>query len=384
MTKKGAPICFRVRHNGTVHVLNIGIKIDPKYFDAHSEKFLKTTPDYHHTNSQFEALKSKATGYIHSPEGIANFNFEVFEASVFGRTIAQKVVEKTCFYETLKQYADTTPLTYSVFRLYVRTGERLKELYPTLKIKDVGFDVLNKFSAYLVKQHNNAPNTIRNHIKSVKAVVHYAEKMGMVTNKTMAFMKCATVETQRHHLSYVEQTKLYDLYMTGKITYRPQHETVGAFLLSSYTGLRYSDLKNLEGNGEPIIDAGSITFVPLKTQKLSEKPITIPLSNNAKALIKAGALDRIFTNQRCNVYIKEVLEQHMEITERITFHCARHTFASNCIEMGIPIEVIQQFLGHAKIATTMIYAKVSENVKADYMNKWNKLTDSPIAAGSTA
>jgi len=384
LTKKGAPIYFRINRDGVVTLINCGMKVAPAHFDEQKEKIRNSAPDFHHINSQLEAYRAKALAYIYSPEGSYSFDIDVLEQRIFGREPSARALSKTCFYQILKNYSDTTPLTYSVMRLYVRTGERLKELYPKLNIVDVGFDVLNKFSAYLLKEYNNAPNTIRNHIKCAKAVVHYAQKMGLATNSTMAFMKCTTTETERHHLSCHEQKALYDLYMAGTIEYPPHHDTVGAFLLSSYTGLRYSDLKAQEGQGEALVDAGLISFVPLKTQKLSDKFVTIPLSDNANALIKAGALDKVFTNQRYNIYIKEVLLKYLDIDEKVTFHCARHTFASNCIEIGIPVEVIQQFLGHSKIATTMIYAKVSENVKADYMKKWNNLTNPGIAPGSIA
>lgn len=48
------------------------------------------------------------------------------------------------------------------------------------------------------------------------------------------------------------------------------------------------------------------------------------------------------------------------ITKKVTPHVIRHTSATQAINNGMPIEDISKFLGHASVATTMIYAKVSE------------------------
>ena len=47
-------------------------------------------------------------------------------------------------------------------------------------------------------------------------------------------------------------------------------------------------------------------------------------------------------------------------------HTARHTFATQSLLRGMPIEVLQKVLGHANIKTTMIYAKVVEGLPAPH------------------
>ena len=52
------------------------------------------------------------------------------------------------------------------------------------------------------------------------------------------------------------------------------------------------------------------------------------------------------------------------ITKKITFHCSRHTAATLNLALGVPLELEQKIMGHSKVATTQIYAKIlDENLK---------------------
>jgi integrase/recombinase XerD len=58
----------------------------------------------------------------------------------------------------------------------------------------------------------------------------------------------------------------------------------------------------------------------------------------------------------------------VEFKKRLTFHMARHTFATTiALSNGVPIETVSNMLGHTKITTTQIYAKVLENKVSDDM-----------------
>ena len=68
----------------------------------------------------------------------------------------------------------------------------------------------------------------------------------------------------------------------------------------------------------------------------------------------------ISSNQKTNAYLKEIIKA-CGIHKNISFHVARHTFATTVmLSNGVPIETVSKLLGHAKLSTTQIYARVVE------------------------
>lgn len=79
----------------------------------------------------------------------------------------------------------------------------------------------------------------------------------------------------------------------------------------------------------------------------------------------------MLSSQPTNRYLKDIAKA-ANIDKLLTFHVARHTLATNCIELKMPIEIVSKLLGHTDIKTTEIYAKVSNKAKTDYMfDAWN-------------
>ena len=97
----------------------------------------------------------------------------------------------------------------------------------------------------------------------------------------------------------------------------------------------------------------------------------VPLLPQALAIIKKysihdecqvkGRLLPVKSNQNMNAYLKEIADL-CEIEKNITMHIARHTFATTVtLANGVPIESVSKMLGHTKITTTQIYAKVLDD-----------------------
>lgn len=106
----------------------------------------------------------------------------------------------------------------------------------------------------------------------------------------------------------------------------------------------------------------------------TQRNVTIPLIDKAKLFMGTGLpqqkIFKIYVNQVTNRRLKEIMKK-VSIHKNISFHCARHTFATVCITLGIPIEVISNILGHTKIQTTMIYIKILNEKKVEEMKKWD-------------
>lgn len=86
----------------------------------------------------------------------------------------------------------------------------------------------------------------------------------------------------------------------------------------------------------------------------------------------------ISSNQKTNKYLKEITAL-CGIHKNVTFHVARHTFATTVmLSNGVPIETVSKLLGHTKLTTTQIYARVIDTkISSDIAMLREKLTSSP-------
>jgi len=112
-------------------------------------------------------------------------------------------------------------------------------------------------------------------------------------------------------------------------------------------------------------------------QKTKTK-IKVPLLETAQLLIKkyenhpmamvSETLFPVITNEKVNLYLKEIADA-VGIKKNLTFHMARHTFATTVtLSNGVPIETVSKLLGHTKLTTTQIYARVLEEKLSQDMN----------------
>jgi len=83
-------------------------------------------------------------------------------------------------------------------------------------------------------------------------------------------------------------------------------------------------------------------------------------SKHPQALAEGKVLP-VMSNQKLNGYLKDIADI-CGITKPLTFHIARHTFATTVtLTNGVPIETISRMLGHKKLSTTQIYSKVVDS-----------------------
>jgi site-specific recombinase XerD len=157
------------------------------------------------------------------------------------------------------------------------------------------------------------------------------------------------------------------------------------FLFSCFTGLAYIDVKNLTKShislgiyGEKWIfthrqkteTASKIPILPI-TQMIIDKYEDHPECCNQNKLLP------ILSNQKMNAYLKEIAGV-CEIEKELTFHIARHTFATTVtLTNGVPIESVSKMLGHKNLRTTQHYAKVlDKKVSEDMKILRNKMLNS--------
>ena len=150
----------------------------------------------------------------------------------------------------------------------------------------------------------------------------------------------------------------------------------GAFLFCCLVGIRFENVKNLKWGD--IVTNSTGTVLSYKQIKV-ETYETLPISDEAIKFLPIRTdkklSDKIFHLPK-NETTNEALEKwatSAKISKKITFHVSRHTAATLQLSLGTPIETVSKLLGHSKISTTQIYAKIIDKNKEAAVNLQNGL-----------
>ena len=148
-----------------------------------------------------------------------------------------------------------------------------------------------------------------------------------------------------------------------------------AFLFCCLVGIRFENVKNIKW-GDIVTDSNGDTTLSYKQIKVNTFE-TLPISNEAVSFLPIRAsqkpTDKVYHLPK-NETTNEALETWAtaaKINNKITFHVSRHTAATLQLSLDTPIETVSKLLGHSKISTTQIYAKIIDESKKTAVNKQN-------------
>lgn len=152
-----------------------------------------------------------------------------------------------------------------------------------------------------------------------------------------------------------------------------------AFLFCCLVGLRYSDISSITW-GELAKDNDGSVLLRFKMKKVKRGENAYISSEALKWLPernKSGDDEVIFPLPKNDSANKQLARwvKSAGISKRITFHCSRHTAATLNLSLGTPIETVSKMMGHTKIATTQIYAKIIDQKQKEAVNRQNGIFD---------
>lgn len=202
-------------------------------------------------------------------------------------------------------------------------------------------------------------NTASTYFSIFKAGLHQAFIDGYLTVDIAAKAKnIAYSDKQREYLTIDELNTLAATPCDRPIMKR-------ASLFSALTGMRHSDIQKLKW--KEIIKDGEHYRI-LFTQQKTKGVQYMPISDQAYQLCgERGEPDRlVFEGLQAPSWISKPLERWIKaagITKHITFHCFRHTYATLQLTNGTDIYTVSKMLGHTKVTTTQIYAKIVDEKK---------------------
>lgn len=244
--------------------------------------------------------------------------------------------------------------------LHFDTHRQLKDYKCYQDIRDINCDFLLHLEAFMRNEKKLSINTIARHMKVIKRYINVARKKEIILKDPFLNYTIRSQETHRESLTEKELELIEQ--------YRQQNEPdeiLNAFLYSCYTGLRYSDICNI--TKQDIYSINRKKWLIMKMHKTNIE-VRIPLSTiyDGKALELSKSIPRsrgklfmLDSNQKTNRGIKNILKK-IGIKRNISFHCARHTFATLLIYRGVNITTVQKLLGHKSVKTTQTYSAVTD------------------------
>ncbi|PIB22802.1 site-specific integrase [Maribacter sp. 4G9] len=211
---------------------------------------------------------------------------------------------------------------------------------------------------------NCTNNGAMKHIERLKKMSRLAVRLEWLDKDPFVNYKLKFKKTERQYLTERE-IKLIEETAFQVPSYRKIKDL---FIFACYTGLSYVDVRELKANHLVKGMDGNDWLYTKRTK--TDESLKIPLLPKAKEIIEKykddpdiNANERllpIYTNHMINRTLKDIADT-CGIRKRLTFHVARHTFATAVtLSNGVPIETVSKLLGHTKLSTTQIYAKVVE------------------------
>ena len=270
-----------------------------------------------------------------------------------------------------KEYAPGTLQRYKTS--FNHTVEFLQWKYKVsdIEITKIDHAFITDYEFWLRSVRNCANNTAVKYIKNFNKIIKICLVNDWLEKNPFANYKSKVKEVERVYLTEKEIQNIIEKdFKTERLLL-----VRDIFLFSCFTGLAYIDVKNLTKSHISFgIDGEKWIFTHRqKTESASKIPI-LPVTQiiidkyeNHPQCLNENELLPILSNQKMNAYLKEIAVV-CEIEKELTFHIARHTFATTVtLTNGVPIESVSKMLGHKNLRTTQHYAKVLDRKVSDDM-----------------
>ena len=270
-----------------------------------------------------------------------------------------------------KEYASGTLERYTTSLKHTIEFMQWKYNVSDIDITKIDHAFITDYEFWLRSVRNCANNTAVKYIKNFNKIIKICLANDWLDKNPFANYKSKVKEVERVYLNEDEiQTIIEKDFKTERLSL-----VRDIFLFSCFTGLAYIDVKNLTKSHISYgIDGEQWIFTHRqKTESASKIPI-LPVTQiiidkyeNHPQCLNEDKLLPILSNQKMNAYLKEIAGV-CEIEKELTFHIARHTFATTVtLTNGVPIESVSKMLGHKNLRTTQHYAKVLDRKVSEDM-----------------
>ncbi|PRX54009.1 site-specific integrase [Flagellimonas meridianipacifica] len=387
-TKGNAELFARVTVNGKRANIGLKRKVPISQWDSKTKKVSGTGVPSKQINNHIEQVRARLYDIYQELKYKDEFiTAQLIKAKYNGEDDNSKTLQEILKYHNRKIEKTLAPGTIRNFGIsenYINRFLQKKLKTSDIYLRKLDYKFISDFETFLAGYypagHPKAMgnNTVMKHLQRLKKIITLAYHLEWIDKDPFIRWKPTYESTQREFLSSNELSNLE----TYPLPLERLDRVRDLFVFSCYTGISYADIIKLTSDNIVLGIDGS-RWIVTKRQK-TKVPVKVPLLDKAEIIIEkysehpvtliSETLLPVLTNEKINLYLKEIADA-VGIKKNLTFHMARHTFATTVtLSNGVPIETVSKLLGHTKLATTQIYARVlDKKISADMNNLRQKL-----------
>jgi site-specific recombinase XerD len=369
-----SPLYCKIMIDGARAQFASPYKVDPERWDKKNIKFKGTGSAQMVINAYIDQVKSELNNlFLRAVASNELISAKELKAKYLGIEIEQPKKKTICdafdyHIAKLQEKFDVnlihrnTLLRYKATKAKMIKFMKLQLRRSDLPLDELKFSFITDFEHYLITKDKLSSNTAHKNLIHLKKVVKVAVILEWINASPFTQFQCSYKNPERVFLTQEEIDKIKNKEFTiDRLT-----KVRDVFLFQCYTGFAYADLFKFDQNALSLGIDGDYWITT--TRKKTGNRESVPLLPIAMEIIEKyrehpfcvehNRLLPVNTNERYNSYLKEIADL-CGIRKNITTHVARHTFATTVtLSNGVPIETVSKMLGHTKLATTQIYAKV--------------------------
>lgn len=393
---QGCHLYVRVRLDGKYLFFSTNVFVLPEHWDA-KKKCLRHIKG--HANSYAKERRIQ--------ELILQMNTCIDQFYLAGRYIEEKLLREAWGQEAKDRLIDfcqaviakqTGYLTKGTLRLYRNLISKIKMFSPDIRLVAITGNWLEDFQEFLLTRGSRlfetdgtnkglAKNTVRTYFTLLKRVIRLALRQKLIgQNPFEEFeFKLRIPRRQIQFLSQAEIHHLYEAYINEDLL-KPRkyesgisipeghrksfHNLLQMYLISVFSGLRYSDVCQLD-------DCIQGDYIYL-TMKKTSQPIRLRIGKRLRSVLNndpdhmSHLNDKPYTCSYANTRLRKLLSL-LGIKRYLSFHSARHTFATTLLSEGTDLKTVSRLLGHSSLAMTELYTHITDRRKDEAILKMDQI-----------
>lgn len=259
---------------------------------------------------------------------------------------------------------------------YQPLKKHITEFAPKIRLWEVNSRFLEDFVEHMCtktcprSKKSYAKKTVTDIVENLGVVMKAAIAADIPVNNPVPLMDRSIIHGDEKPRSYLTMDEVKKLVATPSTNERMTR----LFLFSLMTGVRYSDLRSLTWS-DIIEEDGKFRLE--KQMRKTGKMLYLPMNATAVELLPERGENKslvfdVPTIQALDKSLKKWVKR-AGIDKNVSFHTARHSFATIGLELGSDLYTVSKLLGHSDVGVTQVYATIINPKKEEAIYKIDSL-----------